>query len=89
MLGLEHDFVRPAPTAENNLKATHLERFYRHHLLEIMLNVIQQNVFILNCLHATAETPAVGRMHSGVRPAQARTRRFITFSVPEHGVDEL
>jgi hypothetical protein len=57
------------------------------HHLEVVLDVIQEHVFVLNAVHAGAEASAI----SGVdgRVGAPEPLRFIALPEAEHSVDEL
>jgi len=48
--------VRPTPTAEDYLAAVHFQGFDRHHTLEVMLDIVEQDIFIFHTVHARTET---------------------------------
>ena len=51
--------MRTTPTAEDDFAATQLECLNRHHLLEIVLDVVEKVVFVFKPLTIRAETPGI------------------------------
>ena len=48
--------MRSTPTAKDNLEAAQLQCLDRHHLLKVMLDVVEKVVFVLKMLILYAET---------------------------------
>ena len=48
--------MRTTSTAKHDLKATELEEAYGHHLLEVVLYVVEEDVFVFDTVHARIET---------------------------------
>ena len=51
--------MRSTPTAKDNLEAAQLQRLDWHHLLKVMLDVVEKVVFVFKPLTIRAETPRV------------------------------
>ena len=43
--------MRSASTTKHDLEAVQLEQTNGHHLLEVVLDVIEEHVFVLNAVH--------------------------------------
>ena len=75
------------PTTEDNLEAVQLKRPYRHHLLEVMLNVVKKVVFVFEAITIRAKTPRVISVGGRARPAQFRI--VLALAIAKHSIDEL
>ena len=51
--------MRSTTTAKDNLEAVQLQRLDRHHLLEVVLDVVEKVVFVFKPLTIRAETPSI------------------------------